>query len=81
MNGEREETRRQHEHARLAFRLTAVATISRDAKVRNTNAEEEKAGISSHTFCARRRAFGVPRECSSHRERRLEKEVSPGVTT
>ena len=46
MNGEREETRRQHEHARLAFRLTAVATISRDA--RNTNPpEEEEAGISS----------------------------------
>ena len=69
-----------NEYARLAFRRTAVAKISRDA-VRKTNAEEEEAGISFPNFCARRRAFGVPRECSSHRERRLEKEVSPGVTT
>ena len=47
MNGEKAKKRVvQHEHARLAFRLTAVATISRDA--RNTNPpEEEEAGISS----------------------------------
>ena len=47
MNGEKAKKRVvQHEHARLAFRLTAVATISRE--VRNTNAEEEEeAGISS----------------------------------
>ena len=81
MNGEREETTSTTRACTIDVRLTAVATISRDAKVRNTNAEEEEAGISFLTFCARRRAFGVPRECSSHRERRLEKEVSPGVTT
>ena len=44
-----------NEYARLAFRRTAVAKISRDA-VRKTNAEEEEEGISFPTFLRRARA-------------------------